>query len=49
MMCEPLLEKKGMNVYALMQITVVAESKGLSDGIHAARRIFPAPSLIDRP
>ncbi len=48
-MCEPMIERRGMNAHGLMQISVLAESKRLSDGIHVARRVYPTPSLIDRP
>jgi hypothetical protein len=48
-MCEPTIEKRGMNAHCLMQISVLAESKGLSDGIHLAPMVYPTPSLIEQP
>lgn len=48
-MCEPMIERTGMHAHGLMQISVMAESKGLSDGIHVAPRVYPTPSLIEQP
>ena len=48
-MCEPLVAKGGVNTHALMHISVVVDSHGLSDGNRKAPKIFPVPNLIDRP
>ena len=48
-MCEPLISKEGANTHALMRISVVADSQGLSDGNRRVPKIFPIPSLIERP
>ncbi len=45
-MCEPLITKGGINAHALMRISVVADSQGLSDGIRKAPKISPKPNLI---
>ncbi len=48
-MCEPLISKEGVSAYALMRISVVADSQGLSDGKRRAPKITPVPKLIERP
>jgi len=48
-MCEPLVAKGGVSAYALMHISVVADSSGISDGIRKAPKISPVPKLIERP
>ncbi len=47
--CEPLVVLKGVQGYALMQISVIADSQGLSDGPRKASKILPKPGLIARP
>ena len=48
-MCEPQISKKGVNAYAMMRISVVADSQGLSDGKRKAPKVSPVPKLIERP
>jgi hypothetical protein len=48
-MCEPVVAKEGVSTHALMSISVVADSSGISDGIRKALKISPMPNLIERP
>ncbi len=45
-LCEPLTEKEGMNSHSLMRIPVVADSQGVSDGVHKRCQLSPAPRLV---
>ena len=47
-MCEPLISKGGVSAYAMMRISVVADSQGLSDGKRKAPKVSPVPKLIER-